>query len=77
MEMIRKARRFEMVDEMGIVRELTVTVEHEPGILVEVAVPRYIDENGNYKEFIGQYVSRDTKHRRVDISQIKGKECGK
>ena len=42
MEMIRKARRFEMVDEMGIVRELTVTVEHEPGILVEVAVPRYI-----------------------------------
>jgi len=77
MEMIRKARRFEMVDEMGIVRELTVTVEHEPGILVEVAVPRYIDENGTYKEFIGLYVPKDTKHRRVDISQIKGKECGK
>ena len=77
MEMIRKARKFEMVDETGIIRELTVTVEHEPGILVEVAVPRYIDENGNYKEFIGQYVSQDTKHRRVDISQIKGKECGR
>ena len=77
MEMIRKARRFEMVDEMGIVRELTVTVEHEPGILVEVALPRYIDENGTYKEFIGQYVPQDTKHRRVDISQIKGKECGR
>ena len=53
MEMIRKARKFEMVDETGIIRELTVTVEHEPGILVEVAVPRYIDENGNYKEFSG------------------------
>ena len=77
MEMIRKARKFEMIDEMGIVREFTVTVEHEPGILVEVAVPRYIDENGNYKEFIGQYVPKDAKHRRVDISQIKGKECGK
>ena len=30
MEMIRKARKFEMVDETGIIRELTVTVEHEP-----------------------------------------------
>ena len=56
MEMIRKARKFEMVDETGIIRELTVTVEHEPGILVEVAVPRYIDENGNYKECSGQDV---------------------
>ena len=27
MEMIRKARKFEMVDETGIIRELTVTVE--------------------------------------------------
>ena len=77
MEMIRKARRFEMIYETSIVREFTITLEHEPGILVEVAVPRYIDENGNYKEFIGQYVPRDTKHRRVDISQIKGKECGR
>lgn len=77
MEMISKTRKLKMVDEIGIIREISVTVEHEKGILVEVAVPRYIDENGNYKEFIGQYVPQDTKHRRVDISQIKGKECGR
>ena len=75
MEMISKSRKYEMVDEMGIVREFTVTVEHEPGILIEVAIPRYIDENGNYKEFIGKYVPRDTKHPRVDISRIKGRSA--
>lgn len=77
MEMIRKARKFEMIDEMGIVREFTITLEHEPGIMIDVTIPDYIDENGNMKKFIGQFVPQDTKHRRVDISQIKGKECGK
>ena len=77
MEMIRKARKFEMIDEMGIVREFTITLEHEPRILLNVTIPGYIDKNGNSKKFIAQYVPQDTKHRRVDISQIKGKECGK
>lgn len=77
MEMIRKARKFEMIDEMGIVREFTITLEHEPGIMLDVQVPRYVDEEGHSKRFIGQFVPEDTKHRRVDISQIKGRECGK
>ena len=77
MEMIRKARKFEMIDEMGIVREFTITLEHEPGIMLDVQVPRYVDETSHSKRFIGLFVPEDTKHRRVDISQIKGKECGK
>ena len=77
MEMIRKARKFEMIDETGIVREFTITLEHEFGIMLDVTVPDFIDENGNFKKFIGQFVPQDTTHRRVDISKIKGKECGK
>ena len=75
MEMIRKARKFEMIDETGIIREFTITLEHELGIMLDVTVPDYIDENGNFKKFIGQFVLQDTTHRRVDISKIKGKEC--
>lgn len=75
MEMISKTKKFKMVDEMGIIREISVTVEHEKGILVEVAIPRYVDEDGHYKDFIGQYVPRDMKHPRVDITGIKGRSA--
>lgn len=75
MEMIRKARKFEMIDETGIVREFTITLEHELGIMLDVTVPEYIDENGNFKKFIGQFVPQDTTHRRVDISRSKGRSA--
>ena len=75
MEMIRKARKFEMIDKTGIVREFTITLEREFGIMLDVTVPDYIDESGNFKKFIFHFVPQDTMHRRVDISKIKGKEC--
>ena len=75
MQMVSKTKRLKMVDEMGIIREFSVTVEHEPGIMVEVAFPRYVDEDGNYKDFIGQCIPVDTKHPRVDISRIKGRSA--
>ena len=70
MNMETVTRKFSMIDAGGIVRELEITVRREPGILIEVAVPRYVDENGQFRDFIGQLVPRDTKHRRVDISKL-------
>ena len=76
MNMETVTRKFSMIDAGGIVRELEITVRREQGILIEVAVPRYVDENGQFRDFIGQLVPRDTKHRRVDISKLKERSAG-
>lgn len=68
--------KFSMIDADGIVRELEITVRREPGILIEVALPRYVDENGHFRDFVGQLVPRDANHRRVDISWNKERSAG-
>ena len=66
MKMESITKTMNLVDENGIIRKIEITVKREPSILVEISVHRYIDENGTFKNVIGQLVPTDTVHERWD-----------
>ena len=66
MKMESITKTMNLVDENGIIRKIEITVKREPSILVEISVRRYIDENGIFKNVIGQLVPTDTVHERWD-----------
>lgn len=63
-------RSHDMVDSLGYVRHVTVTIECDPGIHVATLLKGYYDENGDYHDFIGKRVKLRPDLERVDLSQI-------
>jgi len=47
---------FFLVDECGLARHIRATIEHDPGIVVEIDIDRFIDEEGVCRSFVGQLV---------------------
>lgn len=63
-------RSHDMVDSLGYVRHVTVTIESDPGIRVVALLKGYYDEYGDYHDFIGKRVKLRPELERVDIAQL-------
>lgn len=64
-------RNFRLVDENGFIREISVTVEHSPGILIAVGFPAYIDEGGILRKVIGIEQSSRPELERAEMNNVR------
>ena len=70
-------RNFRLVDENGFLREINVTVEHSPGILIAVDFPAYIDEGGIMRRVIGIEQQPRPELERADMNNVRRIKNGK
>ncbi len=64
-------REMDMVDSLGYIRHVTVTIESDPGIQICASVTGYYDEDGFYHDFIGRREKERLDLERIDISSMK------